>query len=376
MAWSFRIGTIAGIPIRIHPTFFLVLAFGALLWGREHGGNGALFGVLMMVLLFACVALHELGHALAARRVGIATKEILLQLVGGVAVLARIPTKPSHELLISVAGPLVNVLLAVLLALAGVLSGAFGQVTPATLVAQLGEVSLAGGLLWLIQANIALVLFNLLPAFPLDGGRILRATLAFKLSPTTATRIATITGQGIAILIGGYALMTMNLLLGLIAFMVYMGAGQERIEERTQSVLARLTVGEVYNRHALALGLGDRVETAANYLLTSPQKDFPVLREQTLLGIVTKADVLRALSEGRNGEFITLIMRRDVVYVDAAATLEAVRQTMAERGTRIVAVAEGGVFRGLVSIEDIIEAGAVSAALHRSQVGQSAPSSS
>ncbi|HEU4325668.1 MAG TPA: site-2 protease family protein [Roseiflexaceae bacterium] len=367
MAWSFRLGAVAGIPIRIHPTFFLVIGLGALLWGREHGAIGALFGVLMMVLLFGCVTLHELGHALAARRVGIATNAILLQPIGGLAMLARSPSKPAHELLISAAGPLANALLVVVLALAGALSGAFASVTPDNLAVRLDEVSVTGALLWLIQANIALALFNLLPAFPLDGGRMLRALLSFKLGPATATRIATYTGQGVAILLGAYALTTGNLVLGLVALVVYLGAGQERLEERTQSALERVTVGEVYNRHALALGLGDRVETAANYLLTSPQQDFAVLREQTLLGVVTRADVLRALAEGRGREFITLAMRRDVVYVDVAATLEAVRQTMAERGTRVVAVVEGGVFRGLVSLEDIIEAGAVSEALRHSR---------
>ncbi len=375
MAWSFRFGTIAGIAIRIHLTFFLVIAFGALLWGNDDGVRGALFGALMMVLLFVCVTLHELGHAIAARQVGIPTKEIVLLPLGGVALLGRTPAKPSHELFISAAGPLVNCVIVIMLAVVGVLTGMFTGITASTLGSRLGEISITGGLLWLIQANIALALFNLIPAFPLDGGRILRALLALKLRAEMATRIATYTGQGIAILIGAYALTTFNVLLGAIALMVYFGAGQERVGERTQAVLERLRVGAAYNRHALTLSLGDRVETAANYLLTSYQMDFAVLREHTLLGIVTRADVLRALSEGRGREYITLVMRRNVVYVDIEATLEEVRQIMVERNTRIVAVAEGGVFRGLVSIEDIAEASAIVQAMHHPRIGHPAQSS-
>ncbi len=197
MRGSFRLLRIAGIDLRVHFTFPLVLLLGAVQWGDRHGAAGALFGVVLMLALFACVVLHELGHSLVARRLGIPVREIVLLPIGGVAMLVRTPRRPLHELLIAAAGPVVSGLLA--LAFAGLLAGAYpglGLVDARRLVdPQLAVPALRTLLAWLLTANLGLLLFNLIPAFPMDGGRMLRALLATFLGFQRATRIAATLGQ-------------------------------------------------------------------------------------------------------------------------------------------------------------------------------------
>ncbi|MCU0494117.1 MAG: site-2 protease family protein, partial [Chloroflexaceae bacterium] len=224
MGWSFPLVRVAGIDIKLHVTFFLILPLGALLWGLPYGPQGALFGMLMMILLFACVTLHELGHALAARRFGLPVKEILLLPLGGLAMLNRAPTKPMHELVIAIAGPLVNVAIAGVLILLALVTGLFNGITPENALTILSVPSLASAVFWLIQANVILTLFNLIPAFPLDGGRILRALLWMATDARRATRIAATAGQGIALAMGLWGLVSFNLLLVAVAIFIFFGA--------------------------------------------------------------------------------------------------------------------------------------------------------
>jgi Zn-dependent protease len=355
-----------GIDIRIHITFFLILLLGAYQWGSPFGVEGALFGVLLMILLFACVTLHELGHSLAARYYGIATREIILLPVGGLALLARVPSKPVQELVIAAAGPFVNVVIAgALLLLTGLTVVLNGMDVGSLLNVTQAAPSLTTLLLWLLQANIALVVFNLIPAFPLDGGRIFRAVLALFTDYRRATRIATITGQGIAIAIGILGLMTGNFLLALVAVFIFVGAGQENNEGQARTVLTTLRVGDAYNKHALTLDVGDRVSKVVDYILTSYQPDYAVMQGHTPIGIVSRDDVLRTLGTDPRDAYVTGIMRRDVVRVEADATLDRVRELMGERGVRVVAVYSGENYLGLVSIEDIAEAFAVISFLDR-----------
>ena len=189
MKGGWTIGRLAGIDLRLHFTFPLILALGAFQWGSAHGVGGAFFGVVLMLALFACVALHELGHALAARHYGIATREILLSPLGGIAFLARAARRPIEELVIALAGPAVNVAIAMALALLiGVAPAALPAEATGLLRADEGGPSLGTFLHWLLGVNISLVLFNLLPAFPMDGGRVLRALLAFRFGWLRGTR--------------------------------------------------------------------------------------------------------------------------------------------------------------------------------------------
>src|SRR4051812_10398728 len=189
MAWSFRIARVAGIDIKVHLTFFLILFWGAAQWSR-FGVRGYLFGIALVLLLFLCVTLHELGHSVVAQKFGVRVRQIVLLPIGGVAMMERIPRNPWQELWIALAGPLVNVVIAA--ALAG---GLFvrSQLTSMSLgeLLNLGSEGPSIGLLfrWLLNANIVLVIFNMIPAFPLDGGRVFRALLAMRLPYARATAV-------------------------------------------------------------------------------------------------------------------------------------------------------------------------------------------
>jgi Zn-dependent protease/predicted transcriptional regulator len=360
MAWSVRVAEVAGIAIKVHLTFGIIVALGAAQWGVSFGGPGVLFGALLVLLLFVCVTLHELGHALAARAFGLPVREILLYPLGGVAVLNSAPRRPLHELVIAAAGPLVNLVLVVMLFAALVLTNPDALAAVVSLGPEEGAtLSLTTMLQWLLGANIVLVVFNLIPAFPLDGGRILRALLAMIWGEQRATRIATHAGQLLAIMLGVFSLFTANLLLGLIAIMIFFSAGQERVATHIGSVLRTRRARNAYNQHALTLVVGDRVSTAANYILTSYQPDFAVLHGERPIGIVTRQDVLRAMANETRDQYITEIMRREIVAVQADDTLHAVQETMAERQTRVVAVFDGDRYLGLLSAEDLAEATAV-----------------
>ncbi len=381
MGWSFRIAKISGIDIKIHVTFFLILLLGALQWASHTPDSpldGALFGVALMLLLFTCVTLHELGHSLAAQYFGISVREIVLTPLGGIAMITKTPDKPLHELIIAVAGPAVNVVIAIVLFL---VTGATMHATLLDARGSIGELlsrpSFDVMLLWLFAANISLAVFNMIPAFPLDGGRVLRALLAMFMNFSTATAVAATIGQIAAVGLGVLGFINGNFILILIAVFVFFGAGQETVQASSKAVLRTRRVGDTYNRYALRLYIGDRVSQVVDYLLTSYQPDFAVMQGSQIIGIVTRRDVFNALATHARDLYVTEIMRRDFLSVQADSSLDEVYSLMAERGERIVAVFNGSDYLGLVSLEDINEALAILAFLDKQQQlrAQAEPSS-
>lgn len=376
MNWSFRVAEIAGIPIRIHISFFLILLLGAYQWGSMTGTlNGAVFGLALMILLFVCVTLHELGHSLVAKTFGVPVRQIVLLPLGGVAQITKNPEKPVHELLIAIAGPLVNVVLAILLFVPLGLT-----LTPTVLTGHgllpegLGNTpSLTTALLWLFAANVSLAIFNFIPAFPLDGGRVLRALLAMFMGFPRATRIAAAVGQWIAILLGLYSVFSGNFVLTLVAVFIFFGAGQETAEAQAKTVLDTLRVGDAYNKHALTLAVGDRVSRVVDYILTSYQPDFAVMQARNPIGIVTRNDVLATLASAPGDIFVTEIMQRGFLKVEANKSLTEVRQAMEEKGTRIAAVYDGAAYLGLISLADITEAVTIQTFVRRHERLKPAP---
>lgn len=364
MTWSFRIAQIAGINIRVHITFFLILALGAIQWGGQGGGlEGALFGVVLMLLLFTCVTLHELGHSIVANRLGVPVREIVLLPLGGVAVMNKQPEKPIHEFLISIAGPLVNVVIALLLAIPVGAQVRMSLLDGRGLLPEsVNDPSLNTLLFWLFSANISLVVFNLIPAFPLDGGRILRSLLALAIGYPRATRIAIAIGQTIAIGLGVFGVLSGNLVLALIAVFIFFGAGQEVMSGRAQlsrGIFDTRKIGDAYNKHALTLAMGDKVSAVVDFILTSYQPDFVVLQGARPIGIVTRDDVIRALAKLDYDPFVTEVMKREMVSVDADKSLDEARTFLHEQGARVGLVMRNGNYLGLVSLEDIQEAMAV-----------------
>jgi Zn-dependent protease/CBS domain-containing protein len=366
MRSSFRLLRVAGIDIKVHVTFFLILVLGAFQWS-SYGPSGAAFGVLLMMALFACVVLHELGHSLVAQRLGVEVREIVLLPIGGVAMLSRMPRRPLHELLIAVAGPLVNV------AIAGALLAWLGSqssvpVDGSALVNLSKAAPSVDTLLrWLLAANVSLVLFNLIPAFPMDGGRILRAILGMFLGFSRATRIAAGVGQVLALALGLFAIFTGQFLLAFIAAFVFLGAGQERAVEEARVLLSTLRLGDAYNKHALTLMPGDSVHRVTDYLLTSYQPDFAVVLGGRLLGVVTRDAVLQSLATGQDENYVTSIMNRDVMRLEAHLSLAQAREQMAEKGVPVAAAFDGERFLGLVNHDDINEAMRIAAFLRLAQ---------
>lgn len=368
MSWSLRIARVFDIDIKVHLTFVFILVLGALQWGRPHGPQGAVFGVLLMLGLFTCVTLHELGHSVMAQRFGVPVREIVLLPLGGVAVLGKNPDKPLHELLIAAAGPAVNVVIAALLIpVTGWVTAAAGM-DPRDLASLFGTPSLPTFLLWMLKANVALVLFNLLPAFPLDGGRILRALLAMRTGYARATRLAAGVGQVAAVALGILGVMGGNLLLVLVAVFIFFGAGMESAHAQAKSVLSSLRIGEAYNKHAITLSPADRASRVVDYILTSYQPDFAVLHGGRLLGVVTREGLLKSLATEPEDVYVTAIMERDVLRVPPQMGVDEVLERLGEAGARVAAVQDGDRFLGLVSREDLAEALTVVSFLQRQRL--------
>lgn len=355
MNWSLRLATIRGITLKVHLTFAFIVLLAAANWAA-FGPAGMAFGVGLVLLLFACVTLHEFGHALAAQSFGIPVKEMVLLPIGGIAFLGRATRRPFEELMIAAAGPAVNVVIVALLAPIVWLAGD-GRVdlTPALLRPDGAPPSLLGAVQWLVGANIGLVLFNMIPAFPLDGGRILRGLLGLLTDWSRATRWATATGQLLAMGMGGWGLLSGQLTLVLLSALIFFSASSTAAEERGYTVLSSHQVGDACNRHALVLSEHDRVSTVVSYILTSYQPDFAVVRGAELLGVVRRAQVVQSLVLQAGDPPVSGIMSA-VPRVDARHSLADVRQAMTESGAPVAAVFDRTLFIGLVSLEDIAEA--------------------
>ena len=253
MRWSLRLGSVSGIDIRVHFTFALLVAAVASHLGDKQGARGAMWGALLVVCLFGCVLLHELGHSLVAQRFGVAVREIVLLPIGGVARLLSEPKKPLHELLIALAGPFVNVCIAFALTVALVVRGtalpaAFDSVEAQTQI--FTTPSVHSLLVLLLYGNLMLAIFNMVPALPMDGGRVLRALLSFFLGQVRATNIAAGLAQVLAVALALYGLQRDPVFV-FIALLVFMGAGQERSTARTNVLLAELHAGEVCDPQAV-----------------------------------------------------------------------------------------------------------------------------
>jgi Zn-dependent protease len=315
MRWSIRVARVAGIDMKVHITFLLLLAWIGFAYYLRGGLVAAWEGTLFILLLFASVLLHEFGHALAARRYGIPTPDITLLPIGGVARLARMPEDPKQELVIAVAGPAVNVVIAAILYLA------LGSMTD---LRELGRIDdpRAGVLAQLLAANVVLVIFNLIPAFPMDGGRVLRAALAMRMNYVRATQIAASLGQGFAFLFGFIGLFV-NPLLIFIALFVYLGATQEAAVAEMRDVTERLPVSAAMVTEFKALPLDASLADAVEALVRTHQHEFPVVDDEMRVhGILTRDDLIAALTRGGPNQPITAVMRTDLPPISSRAPFE------------------------------------------------------
>jgi Zn-dependent protease/CBS domain-containing protein len=363
MKWSWKVGQLAGIDVRIHATFFLIFAWiAARYWMAGAGADGMLASMGFILALFLCVLLHELGHAITAREFGIRTMDITLLPIGGLARLERMPEAPRQELLIALAGPLVNVAISAVL---------YAWLTVAHAWAPLSQLHLVSGpfVERLLVANVWLVLFNLIPAFPMDGGRVLRAVLATRIPHSRATQIAASIGQGLAFVFG-FAGLFLNPMLLLIGLFIWIGAAQESGLAQMKPVLAATPVRAAMLRNFDELHAGDTLADAVRLILDGSQRDFPVLERGQVIGILLSADLLAALENHGQHHPVTSVMRREFPVAYSAETLETVHQRLEEWQYNIVPVLHDGGLAGLVTLDNLGEYLLIQATLrkHRTRV--------
>ena len=356
MKWSLKIGRFAGIDVYMHTTFLLLISWVALMhWRQGQSITAALAGVAFILVVFLCVVLHEFGHALTARRYGIPTRDITLLPIGGVARLERMPTDPLQELWVALAGPAVNVVIAAILFIWLKFSASFEPMQTLTIT--------TGPFLERIMAvNIFLVAFNLIPAFPMDGGRVLRAVLAARKDYARATQIAASIGQGIAIFFGVVGLFYNPLLL-FIALFVWIGAAQEAGLSQIQSAIGGIPVQQAMLTDFRTLSKNDSLDRAIELTLTGSQKDFPVVDNGRIEGILTQTDLLKALSARDRRQLVTSAMQRNFATVDSLEMLETAFNKLKDCNCHTLPVTFNSELVGLLTMDNLGEYMRIQAAM-------------
>ncbi len=351
MKWSLFLGRIAGIKIYLHWTFVILLSW--ILVSQWRQGNSLAeiaYALVFILVVFACVFLHELGHALMARRFKITTKDITLLPIGGLARLKRIPENPREELWVALAGPAVNVAISIIV-------GVYLLLKPVPLVPDLTTltlISLDGFLVNLFLVNLLLAGFNMIPAFPMDGGRVFRALLALKLPRLQATKIAAALGQIIAIMLAFLGLMYNPILL-LIAIFVYLGAQFEANFVEQKSLLHPYTVRDIMMRQYHKLNASDPLTEAVKLLLDTQDKDFIVMDQGALYGVVSVKQIIKALQEMGEQAQVGEIMQAEFSSLHPEQSLDEVYEQMQTQKISMWPVIEHGALVGILNLDNLSE---------------------
>jgi Zn-dependent protease len=361
MKWSWKIGRVAGIDLYVHATFLVLIAWVAFGHGMAgHGWQMTAAGVAFILTLFGCVLHHELAHALTAKAFGILTRDITLLPIGGLARLERMPEQPMQELWVALAGPTVNVVIA------GVLYGILAMTGSLPTAENLEAWSASDGsfLGRLMVVNLGLAVFNMIPAFPMDGGRVLRALLATQMDFVRATQIAASVGQGLAMLFGFLGLFS-NPLLVFIALFVWIGAAQEAAMAQMKSALGGIPVGRAMVRDFQTLAPDEPLTRAVELILAGSQTDFPVVEGDRVAGVLTRGDLLVALASRSQDTPVADVMQRDVQEVDAGEMMETAFARLESRGCQTLPVTSRGRLVGLLTTDNLGEFLMIQGALAR-----------
>lgn len=372
MRGSIKLLTVAGIGIYIHLTFILlILFFGWSEWYRTRNLADVTETILFLLTLFGCVLLHELGHALAAKRYGIKTRDITMLPIGGVARLERMPEEPMQELVVAVAGPAVNVVIAAVLF--SILMLTYGVHEVLQSIYPLRAVS-GNFFLDLAKINLALVLFNMLPAFPMDGGRVVRAILASRMPYAKATATAATLGQMMAILfaLDGLGIINFigdpggNPILVFIAIFVWLGANQESGAAQLKASLGGIPVSSAMITDFKTLAPDEPLTRVVELIIAGSQHDFPVASDggQTVHGVVTRRSLMQALAHGLPDRPVREIMK-DTGTCSVTDTLEAVFPRLQYDDCHTLPVMSRGRLVGLLTTENIGEYVMIASAMGR-----------
>ncbi|MCO6490776.1 MAG: site-2 protease family protein [Phaeodactylibacter sp.] len=355
MTWSLKIARIAGINVYLHWTFLILLAW-IFISSLNAGQNTteAFTGVAFVLALFACVVLHEFGHALTARRYGIQTQRITLLPIGGLAMLEKMPEKPRQELAVALAGPAVNVVIAIVLF---IYIKATGLSLPTSQLEDPSQITLGKYFLPnLLFVNVLLFAFNLIPAFPMDGGRVLRALLSMKYDRATATNIAARIGQFLAIGFVFFGFMY-DFWLIFIGLFIYLGASGEASYETQRSLLSRLTVRDVLMHQYTPLHAWETIGRAVEILLDGQEKEFVVTEDNQIIGTISRDDIIKGLQALGKEERIKRIVNQDWIRLSPDMELNEAYEQMSRKKLSICPVYdEYGELVGILNQENILEA--------------------
>jgi stage IV sporulation protein FB len=349
MGWTITIGRVAGTEVKVHLTFFILVAFWAMAGYQQGGPAGAVAACLLLFALFACVVLHEFGHILMAGRFGVRTPDVILLPIGGVARLERIPDEPRQELLIALAGPAVTLAIVVVLYL---VLGLGGQAP------RLGGLDPDGPFLeTLMRVNLYLLVFNLFPAFPMDGGRVLRALLASRLGLVRGTRIAARLGQASAVAAGLYGLTAGEPVLVLVALFVFLGAGAEASAVETRAAGQGLTAGQMMVTHFRTIPVHATLADAVELLLSGEQREFPVVDNLGRVeGVLTRDHIIKGISQRGQGSTVGEAMAAGAPVVAPTLAFQEALERLRSSGLPALPVIDaGGQLVGLLTLDNITD---------------------
>ena len=354
MSASLQLGRIAGIKVQIHWTFWLLFLFiGFMVFANDGSYTDLFWNFVFITALFICVVLHEFGHALAARRYGVGTRNITLLPIGGVANLKDMPENPKEEFIIAIAGPLVNVVIAFLLWLVVPVDN-FLVDDPEMLEEQLSSINASNFLFYLLAVNVALVVFNMIPAFPMDGGRVFRAILSTRMSRVQATQAATALGKFLAMIFFLFGLFS-NIILAVIAVFIYFGAHSENIVIQQISLLQGNDIEDAMITDFTTLKPDDTLQSAIDRILDSTEQDFVVEENGRVVGILFMSDLAPALRERGNESLVSDIMEKNIVTLNAKDPLQSAYRELKTGNKNFFPVVDNEKLVGVLDMNNINE---------------------
>jgi len=345
MRWSFQIAKFFGIPIRVHITFFLLLIFIGLYGSRLQGARSGLFGIVSIILIFLCVIIHEFAHSLVARKYGVKIKDIILLPIGGVSEMEELPSQPKQEINVALAGPLTSIVLSLIFFFA------YRLLFPE---AKAVNISIFQGnlLLNLFAINLMLAIFNLIPAFPMDGGRVLRGILGLKMGLLQATRVAVGIGEFLAILFFFFGLF-FNPWLALIAVFIFLGAEGEKRATELKVEISDVPVRVAMLSNVEAISPDVTLSQVLEKICHGLQQDFPIMEGKEVLGILSRGTFFSALHNHSKETKVREIMSREFTSTSEDAPLSEAFQRMNSEKLSVLPVMQGKIFKGLISLEQI-----------------------